>query len=120
MFSSLTNHCGSSRIYFLSGGAEFTNSTCEKLYNIQMYYNQIQVWVVVSAAISKIIIGLIMLKFMKERLYYPFGDVKKSVIFTLIASVVVISFNYTINDLNEFWEDIWTLAIVPVEDISTF
>ena len=37
----------------------------------------------------------------------------------MVATVLIISINYAINQVNNFKEYFWTLFIVPVKDIST-
>ena len=107
-------------MYFLDDQPSDENKICRHLTNFSIDYHKMLLGVAFSAAISKIIIGTIMLKKMRIKLYYLYQEKRRNIIFTMIATILIISINYTINQMNNFKEFFWTLFIVQVEHIDTF
>ena len=117
---SLWNSWGKYEMYFLDDKPSDENKICRHLTHLSIDYHKMLLGIAFSAAISKIIIGTIMLRKMRTKLYYLYQEKMRNIIFTMIATIVIISINYTINQINNFKEFFWTMFIVQVEHIDTF
>lgn len=119
---SFTGNCAGLQVYYPNTESKYyvgKHPECNTINDINKVMANLIFGVGVFAALSKVLIGFIMLWFMKKRLNKPYLDVKKSVWITMAVTCFVIGFNAVLNYTeHDSFSIFWVLIIVPIRGLD--
>ena len=89
--------------------------TCRNLEQASTILIHITFSIGVTAMIMKVFIGYFLLKMMRNRLYVPYKEVRSSVIFTVVATIIFLIYNSILNYGRIFstFEIMWSHYVTP-------
>lgn len=93
----------------------FPNPQCEFIHHVNSYYTQILFGIGAFASVTKIFIGYIVLKKMKKSLNESYFKIRKSVVCTILITLLVITLNFLYNYFLRFRLNIWLIFLASLK-----
>lgn len=115
----LSSKCSQYEVFFARENDIEECESCLTIHTTNKVLADLIFGVGVFAAVTKVIIGFIMLKEMKTKLHKPYLDVRRNVWITMCVTWLVMGFNAYLNFKEKYSFSIfWILVIIPLKDIQ--